>query len=196
VRTVHEHFGFDDRHDVLFLAQRRVAGERVGVGFDRKRRRYAGADIDHRPPLGKARAELKIFDQPLAQAVQSLGDGLGRKAGQRLGAHVDLDARHDAELGQMLSKRHARTGFLPQRFVVQDHTADPLLDARRRKQQLAVGLAVIGRRFEIDLVESLLDRPGTLIGRQNPLVLGHHGQGYTLQIAVGHRRTSKMGLQA
>ena len=37
VVAVHQHFGLDDRHDAGFLADCRIARERVGVGFDRER---------------------------------------------------------------------------------------------------------------------------------------------------------------
>ena len=39
VVAVHQHFGLDDRDDVRFLAQRRVAGERVRIGVDGEPRR-------------------------------------------------------------------------------------------------------------------------------------------------------------
>ena len=37
VIAVDQNLGLDDRHDALFLADRGVAGERVGVGLDRQR---------------------------------------------------------------------------------------------------------------------------------------------------------------
>ena len=84
--AVHEHFGFDNRHDLLFLAQGRIAGQRLGIGLDGIGAGNVLADIDHRAPLGEARAELVVLLQALAQAIKALGDGLAGKSGQGLGA--------------------------------------------------------------------------------------------------------------
>ena len=35
VVAVHQHFGLDDRHDAVLLAERRIARQRVRVGIDR-----------------------------------------------------------------------------------------------------------------------------------------------------------------
>ena len=99
--AVHQHFRLDDRHDVVLLAERRVARQRVRVRLDGERGRNAVADVDDRAPLGEARAELVVLDEALAQAIQALGDGLAREAGERLRAGVDLDARDDAVLRQV-----------------------------------------------------------------------------------------------
>ena len=94
VRAVHQHLRLDDRHDAGFLAQRRIAGERVRVGLDAVPRRQAVGDGDDGAPLGEAGAELVVLGQALAQAVEPFGDrlDLGVRAGERLGAGVDLDA--------------------------------------------------------------------------------------------------------
>ena len=96
VVAVHQHFGLDDRDDALFLAQRRVAGERVRVHVDAVLRRDAVADVDHRAPLREPRAELAVLDEPRAQTVEPVGHELVRRLRQRRRALVDLDARDDA----------------------------------------------------------------------------------------------------
>ena len=58
-------------------------------------------DIDHRAPFGEARAQLVVFGKALAQAVETLGDGLARKSWQGLGAQIDLDAGDHARLGEI-----------------------------------------------------------------------------------------------
>ena len=84
--AVHQHLGLDDRDDAGFLAQRGVARQRVGVGVDAGRVGNAVADVDDRAPLRKARTELVVFGEPLAQSVETLGDRLAREPGERLGA--------------------------------------------------------------------------------------------------------------
>ena len=59
--AVHEHFRLDDGNQSGFLAQRGVAGQRVRVGLDATPAGNAIADGNHRPPLGKTRAHLKVF---------------------------------------------------------------------------------------------------------------------------------------
>jgi hypothetical protein len=61
VVAVHQHLGLDDRHDPRLLAERGVAGERVGIGVDAIGARDVLADVDDRAPLGEAGAELVIF---------------------------------------------------------------------------------------------------------------------------------------
>ena len=132
VVAVHQHFGLDDRDDRGLLAQGRVARERLGVRGDAAGGRDAGADVDDRAPLGEARAEAVVLGEPLAQAVEALGHRLARKAGERLGARVHLDAREDAARGEQLRERLAVGGLLAEGLVVQDHARDVLLGIRLR----------------------------------------------------------------
>ena len=174
VIAVHQHFRLDDRHDVRFLAQRRVARERMRVGVDRELRRIARADVDDGAPLGETRAELVVLGETLAQPVEAFGNRLVRKAGERLRTGVDLDARDDAELLQILRKRRAVLGLLPDRLVVQDHAADVVGGARRSEQHLAVSAARLFGRLQLDGVEALLDRAAGLVRRQDALALRDH----------------------
>ncbi len=96
VAAVHQHFRLDDRHDIGFLAERRIARQRLGVGEDRPARRNAVRNIDNRAPLREPRAEVVIVLQAAGEAVEPFGDRLAGKARQRLGAGIDLDARNRA----------------------------------------------------------------------------------------------------
>ena len=106
VRTVHEHLRLHDRHDILLLAQRRIARQRVGVGFDRETRRNAGADVYDRAPLGETGANLVVRAEPLAQPVQPFGDRLidvrGREEQFAVGAALLLGGG-DAQLLEALA---------------------------------------------------------------------------------------------
>ena len=101
------------------------------IGRERERGRDAGADVDDRAPLGEARAESAVFREPLAQAVETLGQRLAGKAGERLGAGVDLDAGQDAARREQFRERPAVRGLLAQGLVVEDDAADEC-GARRR----------------------------------------------------------------
>src|SRR5678815_2010713 len=174
VIAVHQHFRLHDRHDTRFLAQRRVARERMRVRIDAELRRKARADVDDGAPLRKARAELVVLGEPLAQTVEALGDRLVREAGERLRAGVDLDARYHADLRQILRKRRAVLGLLADRLVVHDHAADVVGRTRRREQHLAVGAPRLFGRLQLDGVEALLDRAAGLVRRQDALALRDH----------------------
>ena len=79
--AVHQHLGLDDRDDALLLAERRVARQRVGVRLD-----AVGASGCPSPivitarHLAKRAPRLVYSSQPLAQAVEALGDHLARRA--------------------------------------------------------------------------------------------------------------------
>src|SRR5437867_2766162 len=100
VCAVHKHLRLDDRHQVPFLTKRCVARQRLRVRVDAGARGNSVADRDHRPPLGKARAELSIFGQSLTQSVETLGNFLAVKIRHRLGAFVHFDPRDDPLLFQ------------------------------------------------------------------------------------------------
>ncbi len=172
----------------MLLTQGGVTSERVRVGFDGERRRDAIGNVDDGAPLGEAGSELVVLDQPLAQSVESLGDRLVRKTGEGLGAHIDLDPRHDAEARQVFGERLAVAGLLPEGLIVQDDPGDRLRGARRGEQHLPVGPPLLFGRIELDRIEALLDRSGALVGRENTPVLGHHGVGNARQLAAVHRR--------
>jgi hypothetical protein len=74
VIALHQDLGLDDRDGVSLLAECRIAAKRMGVGGDAVTARTAIPDRDRRPPLGKARSELVIFAETLAQSVEALGD--------------------------------------------------------------------------------------------------------------------------
>src|SRR6185312_8324808 len=98
-------FRLDDRNDLLLLAERRIARERMRIRLDAAVARDRRADVDDGAPLGELGAELAVFDQPLAQAVEAFGDGLARAERQRLGARIDLDAWNCAGLRDELDQR-------------------------------------------------------------------------------------------
>ena len=84
VVAVHQHLGFDDRHDLRRLAERGIARQRMRIGVDAVCGRDAGADVDHGAPFGEARALLVIFRQPVGELVEADGDELARAAGSGL----------------------------------------------------------------------------------------------------------------
>ena len=102
MRAVHQHFRFDNRNQSGFLAQRGVARQRVCVGFDATPAGNAIADGNHRPPLGKTRAHLKIFLESVAQAVQTFGDFFAGRTSQLFCSSINFDAGNDSRIGRGL----------------------------------------------------------------------------------------------
>jgi hypothetical protein len=96
VGAVHQDLGLDDRDESRLDAECGVARQRVGVGVEAVLRGNAVADGDDRPPLGEAGAQAAVLSEPIAQAVEALGDLLVGRARQLLGARVDFDAGNDA----------------------------------------------------------------------------------------------------
>src|SRR6185437_5703400 len=153
--AVHEHFRLHDRHDVVFLGQRRIAGQRVRIGLNAEGAGDAIGDVDDRTPFREARTEGTVLDEPLPQAVEAFVDGLARKAGERLRPRVDLDARNDPVLGQVLGERHAVARLLPEGLVVKDDAADRLFRSGGGEQHFTVAAAVLLGGFQPYRVEAL-----------------------------------------
>ena len=114
VPAVHQDFWLHDRDQASLVAQRRVASQGVRVGAQPAPRRDSVADREHRAPLGEPGPEPGVLRQPLAQAVQALGDLLPRRPGQRPGTQVHLDARQQPAArqrrGEGLARRRAAAG--------------------------------------------------------------------------------------
>jgi hypothetical protein len=58
------------------------------------------ADGNHRPPLGKTRAHLKVFRKAVAQSVQTFGDFFAGMSGQILGSGIHFDAGNNSRVGE------------------------------------------------------------------------------------------------
>src|SRR5256885_987452 len=155
-------------------------GERAGNS--------AVVNIDHCAPFGEARAEPAVFDEALAQAVESLGDGLAAETGERLRAQAHLDPRDDPLLRQVLRKRRAVPGLLADGLVVQDDAADRLGGAGSREQHLAIAAAMLLGRLQLDPIEALLDGAAALVRGQDALAPGDHCAGNAHQLTRVHRR--------
>src|SRR4030095_9615816 len=93
---------------------------------------------EHRAPLREARAHRPILLQSVAKSVESFSDSLRGRAGQRLCAHIDLDASEDAQPPTYRHERRSIGALLTDRFVVHDHAAQKLCGAGRRDQHLAI----------------------------------------------------------
>ena len=145
VVAIHQHLGLDDRNEPRFLRQRGVARQRVGVRPDRVLARPVIPDCEHRAPLGKARAELAVLRESLAQAVEALRDRLAWRQRERLRARVDLDAGEDPALLEQPRERRSIRGRLVERLVEQDHAGDPRLDASGGEEELTVCAPVLPR---------------------------------------------------
>ena len=186
--AVHQHFRLDDRHDVVLLAQRCVARQRLRICTDGEGGRNALGNVDHRTPLREAGAEPAVLDQPLAQAVEPLGDGLAGIARERFRAGVDLDAGEHALLRQVLREGRAVLGLLAEGLVEHDDAADPLSRAGRGEQHFAIGAAMFLGRLQLDAVEAFLDAPGALVRGQDALAPGDHRAGHAHQLIRVHRQ--------
>ena len=148
VRAVHQHLGLDDRDEPALDAQRRVARERVGVGLDAGVARDPVADLDHGPPLREARAEAAVLADPLAQAVEPLGDllELRRRASGLVPLSTLMPGRMPALLEQLPGRACRPSAFWR---IVSSKRITPLMNCStpgRGEEQLAIGAAVLLRR--------------------------------------------------
>jgi len=79
---------------------------------------------DDRSPFGKARTELPIFGQSIAQSVKTLRDLFAGEMRHCLGAFIHLDAGNDPLLLQCFNESATITSLLPNRLVEENYTAD------------------------------------------------------------------------
>ncbi len=129
-----------------------------------------------------------IGRQALAQAIQALGDGLARKAGQRLGSLIHLDARNRAGGGDQVDQRRAVGGVLPDGLVIEDHTGHIAGHGLGGPEQhFAIVAAGLLGGLNANGVEPLLDGARGFVGRQYALARSHHGLGDPVQCCQIHR---------
>jgi hypothetical protein len=114
-------------------------------------------------PFGKSGAPLFVSLQTLLQSVQSLGDFVAGRVGQREFALVDLDTRHNALLCGQRWQRCAVIGLLPEGFLEQDDTADELTQTRSCQYQAPVTAAMLFSGFNIDRLEMPKNTPSILL---------------------------------
>ena len=96
VRSVHQHFRFDDRHKLLLLTERGVSRQGVCVGTHARGARQRVRNANDRPPLREAGAHTAVLGEAIPKSVEPFGDLLVGRAGERLRASVDLDARNNS----------------------------------------------------------------------------------------------------
>ena len=132
------------------------------------------ADGDDRAPFSELGAEFLILFNSCPKSVEPLGHNFTGEARNIYRAFVDFDTGHDTLLREQLGKRRAVQGRGSDGFVEKDHPADGLLDALCRKEQIAVGAAIVVVGFDFDAVETSFDRTHTLVGREDSFSLCHH----------------------
>ena len=194
VLAFHERFGFHDRNQTGLLAQRRVAGQGMRVGFHATWAGKAVCDGQHRAPLGETSPHPGVFGQAFAQSVQAFGDLLSRMAGHVLGPEIHLDPGNDSRIQQDLDEGNALRRALPDGLVVEDRASDALGEAGRGDDQLPVGsprlhglgnsqrreALVAGGVALVHGQEALVPgkersrRPDELVGRLPRRSVGHH----------------------
>ena len=126
VRAIHEHFRFDNRHQVRFLAECSVARQQFCICLHTLARRNVLPDADDRTPFGETRSQLPIFRQPLAQSVKTLRDFLAWEIGHRFGSFIHFNAGNDSLLLQRLDEGATVMSFLSNCLVEEDDPADKL----------------------------------------------------------------------
>jgi hypothetical protein len=197
VIAVDQHFGLDDRHDVLLLADRRVPREHLRVGLDAERRGIAIGDAVHLAPLREARPLLAVAGEPLGEAVQALRDQVPGRVGERGGALVDLDAGDDPVASQHFDEGRAVVGALAHRFLEQDDARQVLPGVRRREEECPVLAPGLLGRLDAERLEPLGDGGLAFVGRENaPPGPGEIGDGRRERFVEVHGILRWTGIQA
>src|SRR5262245_20207592 len=165
----------------------------MGIGIDARLGRNPISNVDYRAPLRKPCPELVVLGEPLTEPVEAFSNSLAREACHRLGTGIDLDAGNHAIAGEVVGEADTVPGFLAKRLVIENYAADVVGRAWSGKQHLAVSPTAFLGRFDLDLVEALLDRAARLVRRQDALVLGHHCLSNAVQLACCHLSAPPLG---
>ena len=171
--AVHEHFRLDNRNQAGFLAQRGIARQRMRVGLNATPAGNALADGNHRPPLGKTRAHLKVFRQTFAQSVQPFGDFLSGKTSQVFCSSINFDSGNDARIGENFYKRRAVLLLLTDGLVEKNCSANAFAKAGRGHNQLPIGAPGLHRLRNVELCESFVTGRIAFIHCQQTFVVGN-----------------------
>src|SRR5262249_20538850 len=145
VRSVHQHFRLDDRHQLLLLTQGSVPRQRMHICTHASGTRSRIRDRDDSAPFRETRTHIVILPETIPQTVKPLGDGFVGRAGEGLRAGINLDAGKDALDRKSLGEQRAIGTLLTDRFVIHDDAADELGGARGGKEHFPVGAPALLR---------------------------------------------------
>ena len=173
VRSVHQHFGLDDRHHVLLLAERGIARERVRVDLHAGRHSAAhrSTSITARHLANRAPIARYSSRRPRSPSSPSVMRSSGKPA-SGFAPRSTLMPGMIPCVGEQIGQARTRRAPLADRLVLQDDAADVLGDARRGEEHLAVGAAAVRCRVDPKRAETLRQRPGSLVSRQDALSIG------------------------
>ena len=170
--AIHQHFRFDDGNQSGFLAQRRVAGQRVRVGLEATTGGKSLADGEHRAPFGETCAHLGIFRETFAQSVQTFGDFLSGMTGQILCAGIHFDARNDPGIGENTGKKNTVSILLADGLVIENCATDIPAKPGRGHNQLPIDAPGFHRLRNTEFGKSLVAGGIAFVHRQQPFVVG------------------------
>ena len=184
VIAIHEDLGFDDGNEAGFLAESGEAGQGVSVGLEREAGGCFWCDFDDRAPFGEAGAELGVFGEAVAQAVQAFGDAVAGEIGEGFGAFIDLDAGYDVLALEEFGHGSAIGGFLADGFVVKDDAADELAQSFDGEKESAVIAAGFFGGSDADAFQALFDGAGAFVRGENSLGGSSKGAGGGFEILM------------
>ena len=164
VVAVHQHFGFDYGDETRLLSEGGVTSEGVSVYFDAVRTWKMRANRDDGAPLGEPRPDFVVLGHAAAQTVKPFGDYLARRARERVGPGVHLDAGYDPALFEQFDHGCSVRAVLSQRFVVQNHAAYELRRAFGADEHFAVVAPFTLHVFDAERGESRAYCAGALVG--------------------------------
>src|SRR5450759_843664 len=170
--ALQEHFRLDDGNQSGFLAQRSITSQCLRISLDATPAGNACVQSNHRTPLGKTGAHLKVFSQAVAQSVQTFGDFLSGMACHVLCTGVNFDAGNNSGIGDDFDKGSAICLLLADRLVVEDRATNALTETGRGRNQLPIGAPGLLGLGNSQPGKSFVAGWITFIHRQQALVAG------------------------
>ena len=160
------------------------------IGFNATPAREPIANRNDGAPLGKARAHLKIFLEPITQSIEAFCDLFTWMGGQFPGACVHFDAGNDTRINENFDKGCSVGLLLTNGFVVEDCAADELPQPWRGHNQFAIGASSFNSQRNSKCSEALVARRITLVHRQQALAVNKKSLHCVLQLLCIHLRNT------
>lgn len=168
VITVTEDFWFNDWDQTIGLADSSVSGKTPGVFLDGNITwASVSRDLEDSSPLGESATDVVEFLSSLGQVIKTEGSSFVVGAWDDSSSLIELNTWDNTLFLQEIDELLAILSGLSGGFFVEDNTGDVFLEIWGGEEEFSVSSSVFLVVFELDVIESLSDSSGGLIGGED-----------------------------
>ena len=172
VLTILKDLWLDDWHKTVLLADGTVSGKTVGGLSDSKVGWEAITNFEDGSPLSKSATQFVVLSASLAKVIETLSGSLSISTTDNLKTLVDLNTAVDASASQQVTEALAIFAGITDGLVEHDDARYVLLDIWGGEEELTIGLSILVVVLNANVVKSLTNGAGGLIGSEDTLSWG------------------------